>query len=105
MDASIIERLKKEIGSFGGKGNPEDVGIVRTVGDGIVEIEGLDNASMSEMLVFDEASISDVKGAIANDDALYGVILNLEEDTVKAIILGDSRRIKEGMIVKRTKRL
>lgn len=105
MDASIIERLKKEIASFGGKGSPEDVGVVRTVGDGIVEIEGLDNASMSEMLVFDEASISDVKGAIQHDDALYGVILNLEEDTVKAIILGDSRRIKEGMVVKRTKRL
>ncbi len=105
MDASIIERLKKEIGSFSGKGNPEDVGIVRTVGDGIVEIEGLADATMAEMLVFDESSVTDVKGALKHDDALYGVILNLEEDTVKAILLGDSNRVKEGMIVKRTKRL
>lgn len=105
MDSTIIERLKKEIQGLSPKGGAEDVGIVRTVGDGIVEIEGLNTAMMAEMVLFDEASVSDVKGAIKHDDALYGVILNLEEDTVKAILLGDSGRVREGMLVKRTKRL
>jgi F-type H+/Na+-transporting ATPase subunit alpha len=105
MDANIIERLKKEIESYSGKNEPTDVGVVRVVGDGIVEIEGLQDAMMAEMLTFDEASISSVKDAISKDGELFGVVLNLEEDAVKAIILGDSSRIKEGMLVKRTKRL
>jgi F-type H+-transporting ATPase subunit alpha len=105
MDSTIIERLKKEIESYGGKTEPSETGVVQKVGDGIVEIEGLDKAVMAEMIKFDESSVSDVKGAIAHDDELFGVILNLEEDTVKAIVLGDTSRIKEGMLVKRTKRL
>ncbi len=105
MDNTIIERLKKEIESFSPEGSTSEVGVVRKVGDGIVEIEGLDNAQMAEMIRFDEASVSDVKTAISREDSLYGVILNLEEDTVKAIVLGDSSRIKEGMVVERTKRL
>lgn len=105
MDISIIERLKKEIESFAPNSKPEEVGIVRKVGDGIVEIEGLDEASMAEMVRFDESSVSDVKGAISHDDTLFGVILNLEESMVKAIILGESSRIKEGMLVHRTKKL
>ena len=105
MSNTIIERLKKEIESYSGKAEPTDVGVVRIVGDGIVEIEGLNDAMMAEMVLFDEASVSTVKGAISKDDTLYGVVLNLEEDAVKAIILGDSSRIKEGMLVKRTKRL
>ncbi|MES2014459.1 MAG: F0F1 ATP synthase subunit alpha [Patescibacteria group bacterium] len=105
MDISIIERLKKEIESFAPHKGPAEVGIVRKVGDGIVEIEGLDEAAMAEMVRFDEASVSDVKGAISHDDVLFGVILNLEENMVKAIILGESSRIKEGMLVHRTKKL
>ncbi|MBX9765050.1 F0F1 ATP synthase subunit alpha, partial [Patescibacteria group bacterium] len=105
MDATIIERLKKEIESFSGTHEPTEVGIVRTVGDGIVEIEGLEGAMMAEMVSFDESSASDVKTAISKEGALYGVILNLEEDSVKAIVLGDSQRITEGMLVKRTSRL
>jgi F-type H+-transporting ATPase subunit alpha len=105
MDISIIERLKKEIESFAPNAKPQETGIVRKVGDGIVEIEGLDEAGMAEMVRFDEASVSDVKSAISHDDTLFGVILNLEENMVKAIILGDSSRIKEGMLVHRTKKL
>lgn len=105
MDSTIIDRLKKEIQGINPKGGSEDVGVVRTVGDGIVEIEGLNTAAMAEMVLFDEASVSDVKSAIKHDDPLFGVILNLEEDTVKVILLGDSSRVREGMIVKRTKRL
>lgn len=105
MDTNIIDRLKKEIASFAPNAEPTEVGIVRKVGDGIVEIEGLDQAAMAEMVRFDESSVSDVKGAISHDDTLFGVILNLEEDMVKAIILGESSRIKEGMLVHRTKKL
>lgn len=105
MDISIIERLKKEIESFAPNAKPTETGIVRKVGDGIVEIEGLDEVSMAEMVRFDEGSVSDVKTTIAHEDTLYGVVLNLEENTVKAIILGDSSRIKEGMLVHRTKKL
>ncbi|MDE2079533.1 MAG: F0F1 ATP synthase subunit alpha [Patescibacteria group bacterium] len=102
MDSSIIERLKKEIEAHSGGKEPTETGIVRTVGDGIVEMEGLEGAVMSEMVLFDESSVSDVKTAISKDDELFGVILNLEEDTVKAIVLGDTSRVKEGMLVKRT---
>lgn len=104
-DISIIDRLKKEIDSFGSSNEVQESGVVRKVGDGIVEIEGLGNAAMAEMIRFDESSVSDVKEAISNDDVLFGVILNLEEDTVKAIVLGESSRIKEGMVVFRTKKL
>ncbi|MBV9349787.1 MAG: F0F1 ATP synthase subunit alpha [Patescibacteria group bacterium] len=105
MDASIIERLKKEIESFAQGTEAAEVGVVVKVGDGIVEIEGLENASMAEMVRFDESSVSDVKSAVAREGELFGVILNLEEDNVKAIILGDSSRIREGMLVKRTETL
>lgn len=105
MDISIINRLKKEIETFAPNSEPKESGVVRKVGDGIVEIEGLDNAAMAEMVRFDEASTSDVKGAISQNDTLFGVILNLEEGAVKAIVLGNSSRIKEGMIVYRTKKL
>lgn len=105
MDASIIDRLKREIESFSSSKTPQEVGVVRKVGDGIVEIEGLEKAAMAEMISFDEASQGSVKDAISHDDLLYGVILNLEEDSVKAIVLGDSSRIREGMLVRSTGKL
>lgn len=101
-DKTIIERLKREIENISPATNVEEVGVVRTVGDGIAEIEGLSNSAMAEMLLFDESSTSSVEGAISKEGALYGLALNLEEDSVKAIILGDSSRVREGMVVKRT---
>ena len=86
MDSRIIERLKKEIESFSQGKEAAEVGVVQKVGDGIVEIEGLEKASMAEMVRFDESSVSDVKTAVSHDGDLFGVILNLEEDTVKAIV-------------------
>lgn len=99
MDATIIDRLKKEIENLGSSTEAKDVGIVRTVGDGIVEIEGLEGAAMAEMIMFNESSAVSVGDAISRDGKLFGVILNLEEDTIKAIVLGDSARIREGMQV------
>jgi len=101
-DKTVIERLKKEIEGLVPNESVEEVGVVRTVGDGIAEIEGLSGAAMAEMVLFDESSSASVKDALDKDGALYGLVLNLEEDTVKVIILGDSARVKEGMTVKRT---
>ncbi|MEK7613948.1 MAG: F0F1 ATP synthase subunit alpha [Patescibacteria group bacterium] len=105
MDKTILERLKKEIETLQPKAEREEVGVVRKVGDGIVEIEGLFGAQMAEMIVFDESSVSTVKDALTHDTQLFGLILNLEEDTVKAIILGEGSRVVEGMIVRRTGKL
>ncbi len=105
MTSPIINRLKKEIESLDLDQGKKNIGIVRTVGDGIVEIEGLEKAGMSEMVIFDEASTLNVKDAIAREGKLFGVILNLEEDTVKAIILGDASRVQEGMHVHGTGKL
>lgn len=101
-DKTIIERLKHAIENSVPHTETEEVGVVRTVGDGIAEIEGLTNAAMAEMLLFDESSVSSVEDALSKEGPLYGLVLNLEEDTVKVIILGDSARVREGMVVKRT---
>ena len=97
--STIIERLKKEIESFGVDTLSREAGLVTTVGDGIVEIQGLAGARMSEMVIFDEASTASVADALKKDGALYGLVLNLEEESVKVIVLGDSARIREGMHV------
>ncbi len=105
MNSDIIQRLKKEIESLGTESVHSGTGIVRTVGDGIVEIEGLSGASMSEMIVFDESSALSLKDALERPDALYGLILNLEEAGVKAIVLGNTARLVEGMRVYGTGKL
>jgi len=105
MDNTVIERLKKEIERLDLAHKDEEVGIVRKVGDGIVEIEGLAQAAMTEMLQFDESSTNSVEKTISKNSDLFGLVLNLEEDSVKAIVLGDSSRIVEGMVVRKTGRL
>ncbi len=102
MSNTIIERIKKEIAGFEPNAILETVGRVTTVGDGIAAIEGLKDAMMSEVVRFDDASGKTVEEALAHTDALYGLVLNLEEDTVKVVVLGDTARVREGMQVKRT---
>ena len=70
----------------------EEVGTVITVGDGIARIYGLNNAQSGELVMFD-----------SND--VQGIVLNLEEDNVGVVILGDSENINEGDLVKRTNRI
>lgn len=86
----IVEQLKKQISNYESDKKEEVVGEVIEVGDGIAKISGLDDAMMSEMLEFENE-----KGEKVN-----GVILNLEEGEVGAIILGDHKYIKEGNKVK-----
>ncbi|MDX9927936.1 MAG: F0F1 ATP synthase subunit alpha, partial [Bacteroidales bacterium] len=70
----------------------EEVGTVLQVGDGIARIYGLKNVGSNELIEFVESNIK-------------GIVLNLEEDNVGAVILGPSEKIKEGDIARRTGRI
>jgi len=90
----IIEQLKEEISGFKSEVSEKSVGRVLKVSDGIALVSGLSEAMMSEILKFKTE-----KGDIT------GVALNLEENLVGAIILGDFTAIKEGDEVQATKRI
>ncbi len=102
MESTIIDKIKKEIQNFEPTIQTESVGRVVAVGDGVAEIEGLDNTVMSEMVLFDDADGKSLEDAIHGENALYGLVLNLEEDAVKVVILGETSRVTEGMLVKST---
>ena len=106
IDNVILERIKSEIEKFDSS-TPEsqDVGKVISVGDGVAQIDGLDNAKMMEMVLFDDAGDKSLEEAMQSDDALYGLVLNLEEDVVKVVILGDASRVAEDMLVRSTGRV
>lgn len=105
MSTTIIDRIKKEIESLDTTTQPEEVGVVVSVGDGIAEIEGLTKAQMMEMVSFDTGAGASVKEVMKQEGTLFGLVLNLEEDTVKVVILGESKLVKEGMQVSRTGKL
>ena len=84
----ISALIKKRIKHYEEKIESDDTGVVVTVGDGIALIQGLDKAMASELVVF--------------EDDTYGMILNLEEEMVGVVILGNDENIKEGQTVKRT---
>ena len=69
----------------------EEVGTVLQVSDGVVRIYGLLNAEANELLEF--------------ENGIKAIVMNLEEDNVGAVLLGPTDLIKEGMVVKRTKRI
>lgn len=102
MESTIIDKIKKEIQNFEPRGDTESVGRVIAVGDGVAEIEGLEGAVMSEMVLFDDADGLSLENAMKSENALYGLVLNLEEDSVKVVILGETARVREGMLVKST---
>lgn len=83
--SQVVSTLKEKIKDFKAESKVERVGQVVQVGDGIARIFGLSDCMSSEMLEFKTS-----KGVV------YGVALNLEEDEVGAIILGDYLKIKEG---------
>lgn len=100
MENTIIERIKKEIETLDLSPTTEEVGHVLTVGDGIAEISGLSHAQMGEMVIFDDTEGKTLEEATKNEDMVTGLLLNLEEDSAKAVILGNVARIKEGMSVR-----
>jgi F-type H+-transporting ATPase subunit alpha len=97
----IIEQLKKQISEFEAVATTEKVGTVVEIGDGVARIIGLENAMSSEMLEFLPAEASAKEGL----EPIYGMVLNLEEDRIGAMILGAYEGIKEGDTVRSTGRV
>ncbi|MGA7918933.1 MAG: F0F1 ATP synthase subunit alpha [Candidatus Acidiferrales bacterium] len=84
----ITKILREQIENYQQTLAVEEVGSVISVGDGIARIHGLDNCMAGEMIEFPHD--------------VFGIALNLEEDQVGAVLLGDYTEIKEGDVVKRT---
>src|SRR3989338_4093481 len=93
---NILEQLKKEISGIKGTPSVSNVGEVLRVGDGVAIIRGLSGVKSSEILEFENAN---------EGEKVTGLALNLEEDTIGAIILGDSTKVTEGQRVKGTGRI
>jgi len=102
MNNATVEKILKEIESYSPKGEGVHVGRVVAVGDGVVAIDGLSKAVMAEVLEFEETKGKKLKDSIEHEGKLLGLVLNLEEDGVRAIVLGDTSRVQEGMTVKST---
>jgi F-type H+-transporting ATPase subunit alpha len=92
----IVESLKKQISGFQAEAKTEKIGKVIEVGDGIARLTGISDCMASEMLEFVP---SDKSRALVST---FGVALNLEEDQVGAMILGEYENIKEEDTVKTT---
>ncbi|MBM2820296.1 MAG: synthase subunit alpha, F-type H+-transporting ATPase subunit alpha [Candidatus Berkelbacteria bacterium] len=88
----ILDEIRKKIENLATTASLEETGVVTEVGDGVAKIYGLASAKSLEMIEFE---------AIDNQKTL-GMVLNLEKDSIGAIVLGDSNLIKAGSTVKTT---
>ncbi|HLN21050.1 MAG TPA: F0F1 ATP synthase subunit alpha [Bacteroidales bacterium] len=86
--AEVSKILKQQLEGINTGAELEEVGTVLTVGDGIARIYGLSNAESNELIEF--------------ENGMEGIVLNLEEDNIGAVLLGPTEEISEGDIVKRT---
>jgi len=91
MKNIIIEQLKKELEGVLAAPRVEHVGEVIRAGDGVAEIDGLSSARYGEILEFE-----------TKEELISGMALNLEETSLKAIILGDQKLVAEGQRVRST---
>lgn len=89
--SEISALIKKQIEDFSTNVESNDVGTVITVGDGVALVYGLDKAMLGELVEFPHG--------------IYGMVMNLEEENVGCVLLGNDSEIKEGDLVKRTKRV
>src|SRR3979490_215841 len=87
----ISKIIREQIGSFAVDVDVAEVGSIISIGDGIARVHGVDNAMAGEMLEFPHG--------------VFGIALNLEEESVGAVLLGEFKEIKEGDQVKRTGRI
>ncbi len=87
----ISKIIREQIGSFAVEVDVAEVGTVTSLGDGIARLHGCERAMAGEMLEFPHG--------------VFGIALNLEEDSVGCVLLGEYREIKEGDPVKRTGRI
>ena len=95
MGNPLIEELKKQIAGFEHDVTREEVGTVLEVGDGVARVSGLTNVLSQEM----------VELVTEAGETIIGVVLNLEEDEVGVMLLSETGALKEGDVVKRTKRI
>ena len=89
--ADIAAAIKKNLDSLDSDIEARTVGRVAEVGDGIARVSGLPDAAVNELLEFEDGSV--------------GLALNLDEDSIGAVVLGDSSAIQEGQTVKATARI
>ena len=89
--SEVSEVLLRQLQGIDNSLKIDEVGTVLQVSDGVARIYGLRNAEANELLQF--------------ENGIMGTVMNLEEDNVGAVLLGPTDQIKEGMIVKRTKRI
>jgi F-type H+-transporting ATPase subunit alpha len=87
----ISKIIREQIGSYAVDVDVAEVGSIVSLGDGIARVHGIDRAMAGEMLEFTHG--------------VFGIALNLEEESVGAVLLGDYQEIKEGDVVKRTGRI
>ncbi len=89
--AEVSAILRQQLSGFKTEAEFEEIGTVLQVGDGIARVFGLNNAQAGELVEF--------------ESGLNGIVLNLEEDNVGIVLFGPSHDIKEGSVVKRTRRI
>ncbi len=87
--AEVSAILRKELSGYQNVAELEEVGTVLEVGDGIARIYGMNNAESGELIEFEKTG-------------LKGIVLNLEQDNVGVVLLGEPESVKEGDSVKRT---
>ena len=87
----ISKIIRDQIGSYAVDVDVAEVGTIVSVGDGIARVHGVENTMAGEMLEFPHG--------------VFGIALNLEEESVGVVLLGEFTEIQEGDTVKRTKRI
>ena len=87
----ISKIIRDQIGSYAADVDVAEVGTVVSIGDGIARVHGVENTMAGEMLEFPHG--------------VFGIALNLEEESVGAVLLGEFKEIKAGDLVKRTGRI
>ena len=87
----ISKIIRDQIGSYAVDVDVAEVGTIVSIGDGIARVHGVENTMAGEMLEFPHG--------------VFGIALNLEEESVGAVLLGEYTEIKEGDTVKRTNRI
>ncbi len=89
--AEVSAILKEQLSNFDSDVSLNEVGTILQVGDGIARVYGLENAQYGEL--------------VSLNDEVEGIVLNLEEDNVGVVLLGESQKLKEGDTAKRTGRI
>ncbi|EFK95318.1 F0F1-type ATP synthase, alpha subunit [sediment metagenome] len=108
MNNILIEKIKKEIESFSLDDNDiEKIGKVTSISDGVIEVEGINDVMVSEMILIKNSKEKSLEEEIdsKNSDAKIALVLNIEEDLIKAVVLGSFVGISEGDRIIRTKKV